>query len=180
MSNPGDDFGERLIAFLPNLRRFAISLCGSRDAADDLVQMACERALANAERFEPGTRFDAWMFRILRNLWIDQVRRRKTVGVQDDISEREDIAGAFGERDIEARLTLNTVAKAITGLPDEQREVLLLVCVEELSYREAAGVLGIPIGTIMSRLARARKNVAEAAGITTTAARSTVMKGAKE
>jgi RNA polymerase sigma-70 factor, ECF subfamily len=180
MSNAADDFGERLIAFLPNLRRFAISLCGSRDLADDLVQAACERALANAERFEPGTRFDAWMFRILRNLWIDQVRRRKTVGIQDDISERQDIAGASGERDVEARLTLNTVAGAIAELPDEQRDVLVLVCVEELSYREAADVLGIPIGTVMSRLARARRNLAEAAGITTTAARSAVMKDAKE
>ncbi|MCA1442567.1 RNA polymerase sigma factor [Ensifer sp. IC4062] len=180
MSSAVKDVGERLIAFLPNLRRFAISLCGSRDIADDLVQAACERALAGAERFEAGTRFDAWMFRILRNLWIDHVRRQKTAGVQDDISERQDIAGAHGEREAEARLTLKTVAQAIADLPNEQREVLLLVCVEELSYREAADVLGIPIGTIMSRLARARKNLAEAAGITTTTARSQMMKGADE
>ncbi|AFL53668.1 RNA polymerase sigma-70 factor (ECF subfamily) [Sinorhizobium fredii] len=180
MSNAVKDVGERLTAFLPNLRRFAISLCGSRDIADDLVQAACERALASAERFEPGTRFDAWMFRILRNLWIDQVRRQKTAGVQDDISERHDLAGASGEREAEARLTLKTVAEAIGDLPDEQREVLLLVCVEELSYREAANVLDIPIGTVMSRLARARKALAEAAGITTTTARSRVMKGVNE
>ncbi|MDK1492342.1 RNA polymerase sigma factor [Sinorhizobium sp. 7-81] len=180
MSGAVKDVGERLIAFLPNLRRFAISLCGSRDIADDLVQAACERALASAERFEPGTRFDAWMFRILRNLWIDQVRKRKTMGVQDDISERQDIAGAHGEREAEARLTLNTVAEAIADLPNEQREVLLLVCVEELSYREAADVLGVPIGTVMSRLARARKNLAEAAGITATTTRSQVMKDVKE
>jgi RNA polymerase sigma-70 factor, ECF subfamily len=168
---------DQLVAFLPNLRRFAISLCGARDVADDLVQAACERALANAERFEPGTRFDAWMFRILRNLWIDTMRRRKTAGVQEDITERPDIAGASGEREVEARLTLKSVAEAITDLPDEQREVLLLVCVEELSYREAAHVLGIPIGTVMSRLARARQNLAASAGITGTAARSGVMKG---
>lgn len=80
MSNAVKDIGERLMAFLPNLRRFAISLCGSRDVADDLVQAACERALASAERFESGTRFDAWMFRILRNLWVDQVRRQRTAG----------------------------------------------------------------------------------------------------
>lgn len=180
MSNAVKDIGERLMAFLPNLRRFAISLCGSRDVADDLGQAACERALASAERFEPGTRFDAWMFRILRNLWVDQVRRQRTAGVQDDISERHDIAGSSGEREAEARLTLKTVAEAITELPQEQREVLLLVCVEELSYREAAEVMGIPIGTVMSRLARARKSLAEAAGITMTAARSHVMKGVKE
>lgn len=177
MSNTVKDVGERLIAFLPNLRRFAISISGSRDLADDLVQAACERALANAERFEAGSRFDAWMFRILRNLWIDHMRRQKTAGVQDDISERQDIAGPSGEREAEARLTLKTVAEAIADLPGEQREVLLLVCVEEFSYREAADVLDIPIGTVMSRLARARKNLAEAAGITETSARSQTMKG---
>lgn len=178
MSNTVKDVGERLIAFLPNLRRFAISICGSRDLADDLVQAACERALANAERFEPGSRFDAWMFRILRNLWIDHVRRQKTAGVQDDISERQDIAGPSGEREVEARLTLRTVTEAIADLPEEQREVLLLVCVEEFSYREAADVLDVPIGTVMSRLARARKNLAEAAGITETSARSQARKDA--
>ena len=72
---------DQLVAFLPNLRRFAISLCRSRETADDLVQMACERALANEHRFEEGTRFDAWMFRILRNLWIDEVRKKKTAKV---------------------------------------------------------------------------------------------------
>jgi RNA polymerase sigma-70 factor (ECF subfamily) len=180
MSDAVKEVGERLVAFLPNLRRFAISLCRTRDIADDLVQAACERALASAERFEPGTRFDAWMFRILRNLWIDQVRRQKTAGVQDDISERHDIAGASGDREAEARLTLKTVAEAIDHLPEEQREVLLLVCVEELSYREAADVLDVPIGTVMSRLARARKSLAEATGITGATGRSQVMKGVNE
>lgn len=177
MTDRTDRVEDQLVAFLPNLRRFAISLCGSRDVADDLVQAACERALASAERFEPGTRFDAWMFRILRNLWIDVVRRRKTAGVQEDISEREDIAGVSGEREVEARMTLLSVGEAITELPDEQREVLLLVCIEELSYRETADVLDIPIGTVMSRLARARKNLALSAGITPAPARSGVMKG---
>lgn len=177
MTDRTDRVEDQLVAFLPNLRRFAISLCGSRDVADDLVQAACERALASAERFEPGTRFDAWMFRILRNLWIDIVRRRKTAGVQEDISEREDIVGASGEREVEARMTLRSVGEAITELPDEQREVLLLVCIEELSYRETADVLDIPIGTVMSRLARARKNLALSAGITPAPARSGVMKG---
>ena len=170
----GDDVqvSDRLVAFLPNLRRFAISLCRSRDVADDLVQAACERALAAQGSFEPGTRFDAWMFRILRNLWIDQVRRAKTAGPTEDIAERHDISGDTGEREAEARLTLKSVASAIDGLPDEHREVLLLVCVEDLSYKEAAEVLAIPIGTVMSRLARARKNLAEAAGINSAADRS--------
>lgn len=170
----GDDVSvsDRLIAFLPNLRRFAISLCRSRDLADDLVQAACERALASQDRFETGTRFDAWMFRILRNLWIDQLRRTKTAGPREDIDDRNDIVGASGEQDAEARLTLKSVAVAIDELVDDQREVLLLVCVEDLSYKEAAEVLGIPIGTVMSRLARARKNLAEAAGINAATDRS--------
>jgi RNA polymerase sigma-70 factor (ECF subfamily) len=154
-----------LVAFLPNLRRFAISLCRSRDLADDLVQAACERALAHADGFAPGTRFDAWMFRILRNLWIDHVRRLKTAGPEEDVDERHDLASGDGERDAESRLALQEVAEAIGNLSDDQREVLLLVCVEELSYREAAEALEIPIGTVMSRLARARRNLASATGI---------------
>lgn len=156
---------DQLVDFLPNLRRFAISLCRSRQTADDLVQAACERALASADRFEPGSRFDAWMFRILRNLWIDQLRRQKTAGVQDDIEGRHDLVGSSGERVVEARLTLKSVSEAIAELVDEQREVLLLVCVEELSYRDAADVLGVPVGTVMSRLARARKNISAATGL---------------
>jgi RNA polymerase sigma-70 factor (ECF subfamily) len=174
----GGGVQDQLVAFLPNLRRFAISLCRSRALADDLVQMACERALANEHRFEEGTRFDAWMFRILRNLWIDEVRKRKTAGPQEDIEDQVDLVGASGEREVEARLTLKSVAAAIDRLVEEQREVLLLVCVEELSYKEAAEVLGVPIGTVMSRLARARRNLAEAAGISAPAERSAVVKGA--
>ncbi|MDQ6437857.1 RNA polymerase sigma factor [Mesorhizobium sp. LHD-90] len=179
MTDTTDRVEDRLIAFLPNLRRFAISLSGSRDVADDLVQAACERALASADRFEPGTRFDAWMFRILRNLWIDQIRRRKTAGVQEDISDHHELSTGTGEREAEARMTLKSVAEAIGELADEQREVLLLVCVEELSYRDAAEVLGIPIGTVMSRLARARKNLGVAAGIEAAPARSDHSKGVR-
>ena len=156
---------DQLVDFLPNLRRFAISLCRSRQTADDLVQAACERARARADRIEPGSRFDAWMFRILRNLWIDQLRRQKTAGVQDDIEDRHDLVGSSGDRVVEARLTLKSVSEAIAELVDEQREVLLLVCVEELSYRDAADVLGVPVGTVMSRLARARKNISAATGL---------------
>lgn len=172
MAGLSDEFGDRLIAFLPNLRRFAISLCRAPDTADDLVQLACERAIANAASFEPGTRFDAWMFRILRNLWIDQLRRDRTAGPKDDIDLYEGkLAGDAGTAP-EHRLLLSEVWVAIGKLPQEQREVLLLVCVEELSYRAAADLLGIPIGTVMSRLARARVNIAAATGINDAAGRS--------
>ncbi|MFK0277091.1 RNA polymerase sigma-70 factor (ECF subfamily) [Ensifer sp. KUDG1] len=177
MTDPTIAFGERLVAFLPNLRRFAISLCRSRDVADDLVQAACEKALAGSDRFEEGTRFDAWMFRILRNLWIDQLRRQKTAGPTEEIEAQAELAVPSGEAGSEARMALKSVAAAIDGLVLEQREVLILTCVEELSYKEAAEVLGIPIGTVMSRLARARKNLAEATGIEPPVARSQDMRG---
>jgi RNA polymerase sigma-70 factor (ECF subfamily) len=169
---PGRLIEDQLIPFLPRLRRFALTLCRSPHHADDLVQSACERALSSAAQFQQGTRFDAWMFRILRNLWIDDLRRQRTRGPEDDITEREDLIGSSGESQAEARLFLKDVAGAIDELADEQREVLLLVCVEELSYREAAEILDVPIGTIMSRLARARRALAEASGISSPPVRS--------
>jgi RNA polymerase sigma-70 factor (ECF subfamily) len=180
MTEPSERVEDLVVAFLPNLRRFAISLCRSRDLADDLVQAACERALAHADAFQPGTRFDAWMFRILRNLWIDHARRQQTAGPQEDVTERHDLQGSDGARDTEARLTFQAVAEAIGELSDDQREVLILVCVEELSYRDTASVLGVPIGTVMSRLARARANLARAAGITPDSERSAGTKGKSE
>ena len=176
MTAAGHDIGDRLIALLPNMRRFALSLARRPDLADDLVQQACERALAHAASFQPGTRFDAWMFRIIRNLWIDHIRRDKTAGPQDDIEDRRDLMGDDGERSMEARLTLGSVAEAMELLPADQRELMLLVCVEDLSYRDAAEVLGVPIGTVMSRLARARKKLAELTGITAGTARSPAAK----
>jgi RNA polymerase sigma-70 factor, ECF subfamily len=172
VSERNQSVGDLLIGFLPNMRRFGYSLARSQDKADDLVQAACERALLNAGSFEAGTRFDAWIFRIMRNLWIDQTRRARTAGPQDDIEDRHDLVGSDGEREAVARLTLNSVGEAIMALPDDQRELLLLVCVEELSYKEAAETLDIPIGTVMSRLARARKKLAESGGINPDAMRS--------
>lgn len=159
-------FGERLIGFLPNMRRFSISLTGSRDIADDLVQAACERALAHQDSFDPLTRFDAWIFRIIRNLWIDQLRRTRTAGPREDIDDHEEHLGGGGEGDVLARMELREVSAAMAKLSDDQREVLVLVCVEDFSYRDAAELLQLPIGTVMSRLARARKNLAAASGIT--------------
>lgn len=168
---------ERLVAFLPNLRRFAISLCRSRELADDLVQAACERAILGADSFAPDSRFDAWMFRILRNLWIDHLRRQKTAGPHDDIDEARDVSVPSGEAATHARMDLAAVITALQKLPDEQREVLVLVCVEDFSYRDAADVLSIPIGTVMSRLARARKNLMELTGISFGERRSPDTKG---
>lgn len=167
------EIGPDILAVLPRLRRFALALSRRSDVADDLVQVACEKALGNSSSWQAGTSFDAWIFRILRNSWIDYLRRRKTEGLTEDVYEREDLVGVRGDGDIENRLTLQKVWQAIGGLPDDQREVLLLVCVEGLSYKEAAEALGVPSGTVMSRLARARAKIAVWAGIEARATRST-------
>lgn len=155
------DIGGALVGLLPRLRRFARGLCRSTELADDLVQEACERALATTSGPAPGTPFEAWMFRILRNLWIDRLRRQKTAGLSVDLDEHDELAAPDGVAQTEARLTLERVRRAIERLPDEQREVVLLVCVEELSYRDAAAALDLPVGTVMSRLARARVRLAQ-------------------
>lgn len=172
MAEPVQIVGERLVSFLPNLRRFAISLCRARDTADDLVQQTCERALAAAGSFDPETRFDSWVFRILRNLWLDRLRRQKTAGPAVSIDEMHDLSVGSGEAQSEARLSLERVQVALQHLRPEQREIIVLVCIEDLSYRDAADVLDIPVGTVMSRLARARKALYELTGINPAAGRS--------
>lgn len=154
----------QLVTMLPRLRRFAVSLTGSRERADDLVQATCERALRAADSWTPGSRLDSWLYRIMQNLWIDETRKRKTEGTVEPIDETFDLVGEDGERVVHSRLAAAAVNKALAKLPDDQRSVILLVCVEELSYRDAAEALEIPIGTVMSRLARARKALAAALG----------------
>jgi RNA polymerase sigma-70 factor (ECF subfamily) len=131
-----DDFARQLIDHLPRLRRFAISLTRSRDLADDLVQTACEKAWASRASFVPGTRLDAWLFRILRNTWIDRARRASSEGHSVDIEDAYGLVGQDGRERTEQRLMLDAAAKAIATLPDDQREVLVFVGVEDLSYRE--------------------------------------------
>jgi RNA polymerase sigma-70 factor, ECF subfamily len=146
---------DQLIAVLPRVRRFARGLAGSAVEADDLVQAACERALTRAHQFQEGTRFDSWMFRIVQTIWIDQLRARDT---RREESEDEGVRVGTDEpgRRAEARLTLEEVRNAMQDLPPEQRAALMLVTVDGLSYKEAAEIADVPVGTIMSRLARAR------------------------
>src|SRR5436305_9462335 len=148
-------FSDQLVAVLPRLRRFARGLAGSASEADDLVQAACERALAREHQFQEGTRFDSWMFRIVQTLWIDQLRAREVRKEDGDVAE-ERLGSDAAVRGIEARLALAEVRRAVQRLPTDQRMTLMLVTVEGLSYKEAAAVAGVPVGTIMSRLARAR------------------------
>jgi len=148
-------FSDQLIAVLPRLRRFAGGLTRSAPEADDLVQAACERALAREHQFQEGTRFDSWMFRIVQTIWIDQLRAREVRKEDGDIAE-ERLGTDETVRRVEARLALAEVRRAVARLPTDQRATLMLVTVEGLSYKEAAEVAGVPVGTIMSRLARAR------------------------
>jgi len=148
-------FSDQLIAVLPRLRRFAAGLTRSASEADDLVQAACERALAREHQFQEGTRFDSWMFRIVQTIWIDQLRARDIRKEEGDIAE-ERLGTDEPVRRVEARLALAEVRRAVSLLPPDQRSTLMLVTVEGLSYKQAAEVAGVPIGTIMSRLARAR------------------------
>ncbi len=166
-----------IVAVLPRVRRFAISLSRSTDEADDLVQAACERALTAWQSYTPETRIDSWMYRIVRNLWYDRLRRQRTRGVELEVEAVLDLADPTADKTAEHRQTLTQVWDIIHTLPPEQREVLVLVCVEELSYREAAEVLEIPVGTVMSRLSRARKRVAMAMGMGEEDERSPAQRG---
>ena len=160
-----DKFSDDLITLLPNLRRFALSLCRRADLADDLVQTTAERAFAARNRFDPTTRLDAWLFRILRNAWIDHARRVATQGLTVDIHDTPEALVVDGAHHTETILMLRKTEAAMADLPEEQREGMMLICVEELSYREAAEVIVVPSGTVMSRLARARIALAEKIGI---------------
>ena len=152
---------DEIIALTPRLRRFAWALTGSREDADDLVQATCLKALASLDQFQPDSNLPSWMFRIMRTTWIDQTRsraRRPTVDAPEAIDAVSDEGSIV--RGLEARLTLRRVREAMAELPADQREILALVAVEGLSYREAADAAGVPIGTVMSRLARARAKLA--------------------
>lgn len=142
-----------LAALLPRLRRFARSITFHREDADDLVQVAMERALGRSEQFTEGTRLDSWMFRIVKNAWIDEVRSRVR---RDRVFATEEEGEQVGDDSAEAHQQRLAVQKAMSLLSEEHRLVVGLVLVDGLSYKDAAEALEIPIGTLTSRLARAR------------------------
>jgi RNA polymerase sigma-70 factor (ECF subfamily) len=153
-------FRRQLVELIPRLRRFARSLTGSAANGDDLVQSTLERALLRSDQWEAGTRLDSWLYRIAQNQWIDQIRAAKVRGELADPGDMLNVVGVDGREATEQELMVADTRRAVAALPEQQRDVLLLVAVEGLSYGDAAQVLGIPIGTVMSRLARARKSVA--------------------
>lgn len=154
-----DEIQSRMIQLLPRLRRFALALTGDKDKADDLVQDTCERALAHLDQWKPGTSLDSWMYRIAQNIWVDHHRGRKAQGDQRQLDEVENLVGMDGRAVTEHRLTLAAVTESIARLPTDQQVLVAMVCVEGVSYKEAASILGIPIGTVMSRLSRARQSL---------------------
>ena len=147
----------RMTAGLPRLRRFALSLTGNAADADDLVQDTVERALRNLHKWQPDTKLESWMFRIAQNLWIDNLRARKVRAA--DPLEADDVS-LDGARSAEAKLTFADTARALQQLPEDQRVVVALVLIDGVAYREAAEILNVPIGTVTSRLARAREALA--------------------
>lgn len=154
-------FERELLTLLPRLRRFARALARDAADADDLMQAALERALKAREQWMPGTRLDAWMMKIVRNSWIDEARsraRRAQTFAPEEAGER---VGIDDHENIERHAQMRDVDRAMSRLPPEQREVIALVLVEGLAYREAAALLDIPIGTLTSRLTRGRQALAQ-------------------
>jgi len=146
-----------MIDLLPRLRRFAYTLTSNRFEMDDLVQAACERALGRREQFKVGTRMDSWLFRIVYTLKVDACRSKRSRTPHSSFNEEYDSGAADCGRDrMEAKLMLNNVMQAMEQLPEKDQVVLALVCVDGMSYKEAALTLDVPVGTVMSRLARAR------------------------
>jgi RNA polymerase sigma-70 factor (ECF subfamily) len=153
---------QEMVALLPRLRRFALVQTGSRELADELVQAACERALSRLDQFTPGTRLDSWMFRIVRSLWIDRMRYARRRPEADVAAVGLVPFDARIHEQAEAKTDLAIVRDTVATLPDEQRVVLALVAIDGQSYQQAAEALGVPVGTIMSRLSRARRKLVDA------------------
>lgn len=143
-----------IAALLPRLRRFARALTYHREDADDLVQLAVERALSRTAQWEQGTRLDSWIFRIIKNAWIDELRSRTR---RDQIFAPEEAGEHVGDDFAHAHQQRIAIQQAMSMLSDDHRLVIALVLVDGLPYKEAAEVLQVPMGTLTSRLARARE-----------------------
>ena len=161
MTKGTEEISERIVGLLPRLRRFARSLSRNQHDADDLVQSAVERAWKNIEQLKPGANLGAWMFGIMKNAWVDNLRaarRRGEVPLPEDSGAHPAVSP--GETDAKRW----SVSEAMNKLPEEQRLAVALVLVEGMSYKEAAAALDIPIGTLTSRLARGRTALATELG----------------
>lgn len=155
-----DEVRARIVAFLPRLRRFCRGLAhGDRDRGDDLLQAAVERALTRIDQWQPGTSLENWIFRLTTNLHIDQLRSQRVRGITVDVEEAFALPGEDELERMEFRSELDAVRAALAAMPAEMRNVMTAVVLDGQSYREASELLDIPIGTVMSRLSRARQFV---------------------
>ena len=164
MSATEADPRAELVSLLPRLRRFAHGLTGDAHLADDLVQAGCLKALERWHQWQPGTSLASWMFRILQTTWLDEYRARQRRQTDTDSEALEQLAGEDGRDVLEQRSQAHAVRRLVAALPEEQRVVLMMVTVDGMSYKDTAQALGIPIGTVMSRLARARARLADELG----------------
>ena len=155
---------EQIVALLPRLRRFARTLARDAHDADDIVQIAVERALAKLDQLRPDSQLSSWLFGIVRNAWLDEVRAR---GRRGRIFAPQELGEQVGEESLGAVADTLAVQDAMARLPDEQRIAVGLVLVEGLSYKEAAQIMDVPIGTLTSRLARGRDALQEMLADTT-------------
>ena len=151
-------FQNKLLAELPYLRRFARGLCGDASVADDLVQDCVERALNKQHLYDASRPLRAWLYAILRNIHVSQWRKSAVSDFQKPLEDMEDFEGAVAPEQ-EQNMHLRLITDALDILPPQQREVLIMVALDELSYKEAADISGVPIGTVMSRLSRARESL---------------------
>lgn len=149
----------RIVAFLPRLRRFCAVLARNEDRGDDLMQATVEKALARIDQWQPGSSLESWMFRIAQNIHIDEARTQARRGASVDIDEAISLAGEDGRAVLEGRSDLDKARQAMAALPEEQRALMALVVLDGRSYKEAAEILNIPIGTVMSRISRARHSI---------------------
>jgi RNA polymerase sigma-70 factor, ECF subfamily len=153
-SEASQNIQQQIVELLPRLRRFARNLTRNPHDADDIVQIAVERALVRSDQWRSDARLDSWMFKIVRNAWIDELR---SLGRRDKIFLSEEAGEHVGVESMETQAVLLSVQAAMARLPEDQRLAVSLVLVEGLPYKEAAEVLEIPIGTLTSRLARGRE-----------------------
>ena len=160
MSTDLVQFRKGIVDLLPRLRRFTFSLTSDRDDGDDLAQATVERALQKAELWDSSKKLDLWLFRIAKNMWIDQYRSDRAKGQILDLNMDSEKIYDETEASNETKLLVEQVMKQIQLLPDDQRLVLNLVAIEGYSYKDTAKILEIPIGTVMSRLSRARATLA--------------------
>lgn len=151
-----NEFTARVQELIPRLRRYARALTGERSAADDLVQDTLERAWMKLHLWRRGSDLRAWLFTIMHNVYVNQVRSRAAAAIVPLDDEIPDIPVRPTQADM---LEVRDIDAALRRLPSEQREVVLLVALERMSYKETASTLGIPIGTVMSRLSRARERL---------------------